>query len=179
MIFSVFPLLLATVPSSSEHTMTTIKGQILVPRTSSRRAILPTRPRGRKWRNSSPTTEQHLIISVFPLLLATVPSSSEHILTTINIKGQILVPRTSSRRAILPTRPRGRKRRNSPPTTEQHLIISVFPLLLATVPSSSEHILTTINIKGQILVPLREERFFRRDLVDASGETHRQRRSIR
>ena len=53
----------------------------------------------------------------FPLLLATVPSSSEHMGTTI--KGQLLVPRTSSRRAILPTRPRGRKRRNSPPTTEQ------------------------------------------------------------
>ena len=60
----------------------------------------------------TPTTEQQMIISVLPLLSATVPSSSEHTMTTI--KGQILVPRTSSRRAILPTRPRGRKRRNSP-----------------------------------------------------------------
>jgi len=43
-----------------------------------------------------------------------------HLGTTM--KGQILVPRTSSRRAILPTRPRGRKRRNSPPKTEQCMI---------------------------------------------------------
>ena len=45
---------------------------------ASRRAILPTRPRGRKWRNSPPKTEHTVIFSVFPLLLATVPSSSEH-----------------------------------------------------------------------------------------------------
>jgi len=54
-----------------------------------------------------------IVGSVFPLLSATVPSSLEQRRTGTTTEGGVLVPRTSSRRAILPTRPRGRKRRNS------------------------------------------------------------------
>ena len=44
--------------------VTTIKVLVLVPCTSSRRALPATRARGRKWQSSPPTTEQRVIISV-------------------------------------------------------------------------------------------------------------------
>ena len=65
--FSVVPLQSAMVSSSPEQAVTTIKVLILVPCTSSRRALPATRARGRKWRNSPPPMEQRMIISVGPL----------------------------------------------------------------------------------------------------------------
>ena len=114
------------------------KGLVLVPYTSSRRALPTTRARGRKWQNSKPMMEQICIFSVVPLQSAMVPSSSERTMTTIKVL--ILVPCTSSRRALPTTRARGRKWQNSPPTMEQRMIFSVRPLQSAMVPSSSERI---------------------------------------
>ena len=48
---------------SSQHKLMTIKVLVLVPRTSSRRALPATRARGRKWRNSPPPTEQRTLRS--------------------------------------------------------------------------------------------------------------------
>ena len=67
--------------------------------------------------------------------------------------------------------------RNSPPPTEQRMIISVGPLQSGMVSPSSEHRLMMIKVFFWFRVPLREELFRRRELVGASGKAHRRRRS--
>ena len=122
-IISVFPLQSAMVPSSSEHTVTTIKVVILVPRTSSRRAL----PATSSWSqvaklkaNAHGAYNDHfgrsVAISDGTIVVGAYGDDD---------KGQILVPRTSSRRALPTTRARGRKWQNSPPTMEQMVIVSV------------------------------------------------------
>ena len=60
---------------------------------------------------------------------------------------------------------------NSPPPMEQRIIISVCLLQSAMVPSLSEQSVRAICLV-LVPVPLPDELFRRRELVDASGETH-------